>query len=273
MSSDMSDDKLSQLRTFTTPSVTDAARSRALAAALNAFDAAQQESHRHPQGSQPGSRLKSIFHVLKGNWIMDSRFSLGLGTAAVALLMLPLGYQLYLSTAITPVSFDGRDAVGPVKRAEDVKLAEDEAAVLAAKESPEPVPVTLADAPAEEHELRQEEAAAQGATVTSRPQQMLAQPPAMEADSIAAASPSPSLAGQASASRAVGGIMAPEPQLRAPSDPSGDVFTSFEESPVKVTAETPVSTFSIDVDTASYAYVRRMLGDGYMPDPDAVRIE
>jgi len=35
----------------------------------------------------------------------------------------------------------------------------------------------------------------------------------------------------------------------------------------------PLSTFSIDVDTASYANVRRFLNDGQLPPPDAVRIE
>src|SRR6185295_11642716 len=35
----------------------------------------------------------------------------------------------------------------------------------------------------------------------------------------------------------------------------------------------PVSTFSIDVDTASYSNVRRMLNHGYLPPKDAVRIE
>src|SRR5690606_34219463 len=59
----------------------------------------------------------------------------------------------------------------------------------------------------------------------------------------------------------------------APVEPSGDVFTPFKESPVKVVKEEPVSTFSIDVDTASYAYVRQALNDGWMPAPDAVRIE
>jgi Ca-activated chloride channel family protein len=38
-------------------------------------------------------------------------------------------------------------------------------------------------------------------------------------------------------------------------------------------AESPLSTFSIDVDTASYANVRRFLRDGRMPPKDAVRIE
>jgi Ca-activated chloride channel family protein len=39
------------------------------------------------------------------------------------------------------------------------------------------------------------------------------------------------------------------------------------------TAEDPVSTFSIDVDTTSYANVRRFLSDGQLPPRDAVRVE
>ena len=41
----------------------------------------------------------------------------------------------------------------------------------------------------------------------------------------------------------------------------------------KVTAEEPVSTFSVDVDTAAYANVRRFLNDGVLPPVDAVRVE
>lgn len=44
-------------------------------------------------------------------------------------------------------------------------------------------------------------------------------------------------------------------------------------NPVKRVAEEPVSTFSIDVDTAAYANVRRFLNDGQRPPSDAVRVE
>jgi Ca-activated chloride channel family protein len=44
-------------------------------------------------------------------------------------------------------------------------------------------------------------------------------------------------------------------------------------NPVKIAADEPVSTFSADVDTASYAVVRRFLNDGRLPPKDAVRIE
>lgn len=37
--------------------------------------------------------------------------------------------------------------------------------------------------------------------------------------------------------------------------------------------ENPLSTFSIDVDTASYSNIRRFLNNGQLPPPDAVRIE
>jgi Ca-activated chloride channel family protein len=46
-----------------------------------------------------------------------------------------------------------------------------------------------------------------------------------------------------------------------------------EESPLKVTAKEPVSTFSIDVDTGAYANIRRFLNQGQLPPKDAVRIE
>jgi Ca-activated chloride channel family protein len=38
-------------------------------------------------------------------------------------------------------------------------------------------------------------------------------------------------------------------------------------------AEDPLSTFAMDVDTASYTVMRRYLNDGNLPDPDSVRVE
>ncbi|TVZ37475.1 Ca-activated chloride channel family protein [Alteromonadaceae bacterium 2753L.S.0a.02] len=52
-----------------------------------------------------------------------------------------------------------------------------------------------------------------------------------------------------------------------------DRFEHFETNPIKLTAEEPVSTFSIDVDTASYSFVRRQLNSGVLPQKDAVRLE
>ena len=52
-----------------------------------------------------------------------------------------------------------------------------------------------------------------------------------------------------------------------------EAFSNAPANPVIVTAEEPVSTFSIDVDTASYAMVRQSLNAGFLPDPAAVRVE
>jgi Ca-activated chloride channel family protein len=52
-----------------------------------------------------------------------------------------------------------------------------------------------------------------------------------------------------------------------------DQFEAFEQNTVKLVAEQPVSTFSVDVDTASYSFVRRMLSSGVLPPGDAVRPE
>lgn len=50
-------------------------------------------------------------------------------------------------------------------------------------------------------------------------------------------------------------------------------YPDAKPNPVKRTAEQPVSTFAIDVDTASYAVVRRFLASGAKPPVDAVRVE
>ena len=64
----------------------------------------------------------------------------------------------------------------------------------------------------------------------------------------------------------------PPPQP-LPGDIDRDEYPDEEPNPVKRVSEDPVSTFSIDVDTASYANVRRFLNDGHAPPTDAVRIE
>jgi Ca-activated chloride channel family protein len=50
-------------------------------------------------------------------------------------------------------------------------------------------------------------------------------------------------------------------------------YAARDDNPVQRTSEQPVSTFSVDVDTGSYANVRRMLRDGVRPPADAVRAE
>ena len=55
--------------------------------------------------------------------------------------------------------------------------------------------------------------------------------------------------------------------------PDAEEFAGADDNPLKVTAASPVSTFSIDVDTASYSVVRSSLMNGYLPPAEAVRVE
>ena len=76
-----------------------------------------------------------------------------------------------------------------------------------------------------------------------------------------------------------GGIFMPdasydEEMPGVPEDPDGgDKFDEIVENDFIKTSEQNVSTFSIDADGATYAYMRRCLRNGYLPDPNAVRIE
>ncbi len=119
-----------------------------------------------------------------------------------------------------------------------------------------------------------------------------ATPPAQQttrSDAPEARIPPPSVAAEArdrmgppppppppSALPTIGGALMSQAQ-RAPQPMPGDVdrerYQHEDTNPVRQVAEAPVSTFSIDVDTASYANVRRMLNAGRLPPRDAVRTE
>ena len=68
-------------------------------------------------------------------------------------------------------------------------------------------------------------------------------------------------------------IVEPIPVIPGTDVVGRDKFEAFEQNPVKLVSEEPVSTFSADVDTASYSFVRRMLNQGVLPQGDAVRAE
>jgi Ca-activated chloride channel family protein len=276
---DFPDDKLSMLQQTSIPAPSDAVRRRALDAAMAAFDAEQASQKAAAKGNPLAIRLRSIFHELKGKWTMDTRLTYGLGTAAVALLLLPMGYQLYSTTAITPVNrpvtttvtnqavlpepaIDPAGGAGSVRQdtigqagigTETRAKAADDADAAAPIEA---APVAEA-APADEQLTQMEVEFPPGLAMQSAPTQ-----------EFSAAMPAP-----APTTMAAAPMLSRDAMVARPAEPGGDQFTTFSESPVKIVSEAPVSTFSIDVDTASYSYVRRMLNEGFLPEPDAVRIE
>ncbi len=222
------------------------AKAAALAAARTAYAEADAKKNTSPtKGASLLRRLMSITSNLKGISIMDMRIPVG--TAAIALLLLPIGYQLYSTTAMSPPVVSTRTQTVPQPAPEpalDQSLAET-AESDARAVAPEPMANELSR--------------------INSPVDMPAPMPApITLNESMSAVPSATYAPQGNFSKQAGEL-APKP--------SGDEFTNFDEQRLKIAAEEPVSTFSIDVDTASYSYTRRMLEDGYVPEPDAIRIE
>nr|WP_217424299.1 VWA domain-containing protein [Lysobacter oculi] len=68
-------------------------------------------------------------------------------------------------------------------------------------------------------------------------------------------------------------LYAPMPPVVMPQPANTEHYERPDDNPVRRASETPLSTFSIDVDTGSYSNVRRMLATGVRPPADAVRAE
>jgi len=71
-----------------------------------------------------------------------------------------------------------------------------------------------------------------------------------------------------------GYVASPLSPIRQPSEPvDRENYEHFDDNQIRLVAESPVSTFSIDVDTGSYSNIRRMINAGILPREDSVRVE
>ncbi|MEQ1899637.1 MAG: VWA domain-containing protein [Devosia sp.] len=268
----MTDEALSTLKSLRAPQPSTEARKLALNAAMVAFDAAQAKT----KISEEAGFFTRLAQKMRGGWIAAPA-----GAAALALLLLPVGYQALNSTSMTRLE-------GPKVGLEskDDTLKEE----LAKQAGASTITSTTTEAPKPEGEANvspqapvvvrggNEIGRADGTVVLNAPESdqrfvMGAPQDEIAADALAA-QPAPSVTAKmrtvAPAAEATLGIAS---QTAIPLEPTGDEFAKFTENGVKIVSEEPVSTFSIDVDTASYAYVRSVLEDGYLPEPDAVRLE
>ncbi len=242
----MTDEALHSLKSLRAVQPSPEAKKLALNAAMVAFDEAQAKQKAKAPAKAGAGWL--------GKWKLGAGLGVPLGTAVAALVLFPLGSQMVATNNTT----NGKPPV-------DVTVAVNDAPVE------EPAVTTLSTTVAEQPKPATGESAAKMAADDGLANAV----PEME--SLAApAAPAPRDMGRAvsrmapSATRDMMGGAAAE---MAPLYVDGDNFAAFEENRVKITKEEPVSTFSIDVDTASYSYVRGLLEDGYLPDPNAVRIE
>lgn len=223
------------LRQPPTPRITPEAEQRALQAAMQAFDMAQQKNS---QGFSPWRRLKEWTQQLR-EFHMNRSLALMSSTAAVALVITITGVHYAMQR---PPEIDKQEAFE-----------------VAAPTPPAPYEAEArGDAPASIATAQPQKRLRSEMLVMGQAQSDNAAP--MEAASIDNAG----VAGMMVEDVAI----APQPVYAG-----ADKFEEIKSNPIKITADDPVSTFSIDVDTSSYSFVRRQLTYGEMPPPDAVRVE
>lgn len=206
------------------------------------------------------------------------------GSALATLLVVPVAglvtYELVRNGTV-PLTSETEIAEKPVgqdlrMRKQEVKKSEpsaDETAVLLNKagQEAEARQSTQADASAK----------AKAAADTAQATNTLAAEPLAEireeAEALAAAPESFALGGAAATQELSRTAVQPSVAVDAIAMPipeeDRERFASADPNPVKSVATDPVSTFSADVDTASYSYVRRSLLGGSLPDAEAVRVE
>ncbi len=238
-----------------------AARDAAIHAAMEHFE---KENLNAVQGSADGSRLKEQGNKIPGsfNWrqlmnIAQPKMAYILG-GGVSLAALALAVNINL---IAPESFEVPLTQLPAKTDEVSNSAELNDAPL---EEAEVDAVTRRELKAETRQDAEQSApATTSLALQSQPKALLAKKRSVE-----------QFAGGLIASEAVsnlavsGDVTVPQYQ-----DQGRDKFTDIKPNPVKVTKEDPVSTFSVDVDTASYSFVRSSLNRSVLPQKDAVRVE
>lgn len=248
-------DELNKLGRMTAPPPSPQARAKALSAAMAVFDEAEDNSRR-TQGTAADRRRSSILNRL---WsaVMNRKFLAG--SALATLIVVPAAgfLTLELTRGGLPVEIAAKDpsVEKQVAKAEPAKPKNDTVADSIAGDKQTP-------ALAKERAADSEQAAEVNAAASStRRTQFRA--------------PSPSAVTTEAFGGAVGQIMpppGPDSDLSYQAE-NRDRFAQVETNPVRSVATDPVSTFSADVDTASYSFVRKSLLAGRMPDRDSVRVE
>lgn len=281
-----------------------AARAEALRLAMENFDRLQGR----PAPARPTSESRKGFWsgVLNMLDFLTSRGALAATTSVAALALGVVIVTPTLRDAPRPGLSDLQTADAPLTRPEPRVQGEVDAAATATGRTPANAPLdTLADTGATEDRLRADASTPPATPAPPAPPEgamaeLAAPAPAEPAMPMARAKrqgngiklegsgraglaytqaepPAGSIGQENAVADALAGLAAPA--MQAAPDPmvapveDTEAFPGATPNPVKVTTEEPVSTFSADVDTASYAVVRSSLLSGFLPPPEAVRIE
>ena len=237
--------------------------------ALEAAMAAFAKSAAEAQGSAAPQRLSHASSPLEGKRKMRQTFYFNRALAAsIAALMIGAPAAFMLARNYAPGG--GSISSLPIGRAAPPA----ELAVAPRMEAPAAVP----PAPAPSAPMAREERAKTAGALGGRADGVAAPPPrlagSVRKDAAQRLSRSIPPTKPIAAMSAEGARPSPPVDMNvAPESEFRDRFESKETNPVKSAATEPVSTFSIDVDTASYAFARRALNAGRLPPTDSVRVE
>ncbi|MCV6622530.1 MAG: VWA domain-containing protein, partial [Cellvibrionaceae bacterium] len=106
---------------------------------------------------------------------------------------------------------------------------------------------------------------------------VLSSPQELEEVTVSAAMVMPAYAGAERKRVMYDSMMPAKPMPEIPAsiiEQNSENYRGPADNPIRLVSEQPLSTFSVDVDTASYANIRRMiLQDGNLPPLEAVRVE
>lgn len=250
------DNELDMLGNMQAPAPSAEAKARTLAAAMSAYD--QEKIAPLTQGTGEGNRLTERARKL---WRDIMQKKLIAAPALAGLVALPIaGYATFYLMERSPFQFSAP---------EESELARQrgEAPVTAAEPLQKPhaelaKPLAAPQEAKQKAETANDEVAVMGEVAPASPA------PAPMADQVARMSTQnmPKLMAQPEAAIAPTDMPMPPAENR-------DRIQDFKTNPVRSALEDPVSTFSIDVDTASYSFVRRSLKEGVLPQPDTVRVE
>ncbi len=275
------------------PAADAAAKAATLARAMENFDRAQETA----KPARPMSDRSARTGILTGVRAMLSKFSTRpMLTATASVLAISVGLVVVLPALRQapgmpePVVVDVAKEKTGAPRAEDAapdavvaggtaglapKVDETRAdATIAPAEmavSPDGSGAVMADTPAATA-IGESSATLQGA-VSSEPQNSAATDMLIVTPAPIGRAKSEADVGYAASTVYQGTASTTEAEAAQRAEPNTEAFASAEVNPVKIVAEDPVSTFSIDVDTASYAVVRSSLASGSLPPAEAVRIE
>ncbi|AZO43787.1 DUF3520 domain-containing protein [Mesorhizobium sp. M7D.F.Ca.US.005.01.1.1] len=288
------DNELNRLRDIAAPAPAQDAKARAFEAALRAYD--QENISAVTQGSVGGLRLTERAQELWSE-IMQKKL---IATPALAgLVALPIaGYATFHLLREQPPKFGGDEKITETladkpatlkpaepkqtptglekdKKADADVESRDAADALVAPASPPKSESTIAGGTAQQESATgapRQDAADAGKTNVAPPAPAPTGEFALDG-SISA--PSTSRAARMPAESKL--MVQPPSTLPAdqmqPQEENRDRVEDFKTNPVHAALEDPVSTFSIDVDTASYSFVRSSLKQGTLPQADTVRVE